>query len=85
LQEAQEAEEMERKRKRKPKFQQVYTSCPDGLAIRFELDPSSLGRLQLTLIFVAKYFFTRLILIKIRKINLFTLSCKGTQLHLNID
>ena len=44
LQEAREAEEFAKKQQKKPKFQHIYMSCPDGLAIRFELDPSSFGK-----------------------------------------
>nr|CAB3266505.1 sperm-associated antigen 17 [Phallusia mammillata] len=41
LQEAEEAAEAMRKRQRMPSFQQLYISCPDGLNVRYELDPTS--------------------------------------------
>ncbi|CAK8694543.1 unnamed protein product [Clavelina lepadiformis] len=41
LLENQEAEELARRQSRMPKFPQLYTSCPDGLSVRFQLDPTS--------------------------------------------
>jgi len=43
LQEAEEAAEQERRRQRMPTFQPLYVSCPDGLSVRYQLDPTTGG------------------------------------------
>ncbi|XP_039272076.2 sperm-associated antigen 17-like [Styela clava] len=40
LREAKEAEEQERSRIKLPPFQQLYVSTPDGLSVRYQLDPT---------------------------------------------